>query len=47
MEMAGSMMKVKHLPNEYWAEAVSCATYIKNRCPTKSVKKYDSPKSMD
>ena len=38
MEMARSMMKAKHLSNKYWAEAVSCATYIMNRCPTKSVK---------
>ena len=38
MEMARSMMKAKHLPNEFWAEVVACAVYILNRCPTKSVK---------
>ena len=37
MEMARSMLKAKHLPNEYWAEAVHCAVYILNRCPTKAV----------
>eukprot|EP00253_Pinus_taeda_P008560 PITA_08560 len=37
MEMARSMLKEKHLPNDYWAEVVACATYILNRCPTKSV----------
>ena len=37
MEMARSMLKEKHLPNEYWAEAVACSTYIQNRCPTKAV----------
>eukprot|EP00253_Pinus_taeda_P033405 PITA_33405 len=37
MEMARSMLKAKHLPNDYWVEAVAYATYILNRCPTKSV----------
>ena len=37
MDMARSMMKAKHLPNEYWAEAVQCAAYVLNRCQTKSV----------
>jgi len=36
MEMARSMMKANHLQNDYWAEVVTCATYILNRCPTKS-----------
>eukprot|EP00253_Pinus_taeda_P033607 PITA_33607 len=35
--MARSMLKAKHLPNDYWAEAVNCAAYILNRCPTKAV----------
>ena len=38
MEMERSMMKAKHLPNEYWTEVVACAVYILNRSPTKSVK---------
>ncbi|KAH9310278.1 hypothetical protein KI387_044223 [Taxus chinensis] len=38
MEMARSMLKAKHLPNEYWAETVACVVYILNRCPTKIVK---------
>jgi len=37
MDMARSMLKAKHLPNDYWAEAVHCAVYILNRCPTKAV----------
>lgn len=37
MEMAMSMLKEKHLPNDYWAEAISCARYILNRCPIESV----------
>jgi len=31
------MLKAKHLPHEYWAEAVTCTVYILNRCPTKAV----------
>eukprot|EP00253_Pinus_taeda_P006913 PITA_06913 len=37
MDMARSMLKAKHLPNEYWAEAVNCAAYVLNKCPTKAV----------
>jgi len=37
MDMARSMLKAKHLPNDYWAEAVHCEAYILNRCPTKAV----------
>lgn len=36
-EMARSMLKAKHLPKPYWAEAIACAAYLLNRCPTKSV----------
>ena len=32
------MLVAKHLPNEYWVEAVAIDVYIMNRCPTKSVK---------
>ncbi|KAK2445998.1 myosin-16 [Trifolium repens] len=35
MNMVRSMLKGKHLPKELWGEAVSTATYILNRCPTK------------
>ena len=38
MEMACSMLAAKHLPNEYWGEAVATVVYLMNRCPTKSVK---------
>eukprot|EP00253_Pinus_taeda_P014195 PITA_14195 len=37
MDMVRSMLKAKHFPNDYWAEAVNCAVYILNRCPTKAV----------
>ena len=36
--MASKLMALKHLLNEYWAEAVAVAVYIMNRCSTKSVK---------
>jgi hypothetical protein len=35
--MARSLLKAKKLPKQYWAEAVSCAVYLLNRCPTKSL----------
>lgn len=38
MEMERSMLKEKHFPNDYWSEVVAFATYIMNRCPTKSVR---------
>ena len=37
LDMVRSMLKPKHLLHEYWAEAVTCAVYILNRCPTKAV----------
>ena len=37
MNMVRSMLKSKHLPKELWGEAVSTATYIMNRCPTKKL----------
>eukprot|EP00253_Pinus_taeda_P010795 PITA_10795 len=37
MDMARSMLKANHLPNDYWVEAVHCTIYILNRCPTKAV----------
>ena len=37
MDMVRSMLKAQHFPNEYWVEAVNCAAYILNRCPTKFV----------
>ena len=33
LDMVRSMLKIKELPKEYWAEAVQCAVYIQNRCP--------------
>ena len=35
--MVRSVLKEKHFPNEYQEEAVNCATYILNRCPTKAI----------
>lgn len=37
VEMARSMITNKNFPKVFWAEAVYCAVYILNRCPTKSV----------
>lgn len=37
LDMARSMVKAKHMPRTFWAEAVLCAVYLLNRCPTKSV----------
>ena len=36
--MARCMLKAKNMPKEFWAEAVSCAVYLSNKSPTKSVK---------
>ena len=38
LNMARSMLKSKNMPKEFWAEAVDCAVYLSNRCPTRSVK---------
>ena len=35
--MARSLLKAKKLPKQYWAEAISCAVYLLNRCPTRSL----------
>ena len=35
MDMARRMLAAKHLPNEYWGEAVTTIVYIMNRCPKK------------
>ena len=37
VESARSMLLDANLSKHYWAEAVSTATYLKNRCPTKAV----------
>ena len=37
MEMAKLMLHDKGLPKTFWAEAVSTAVYLLNRCPTKAV----------
>jgi hypothetical protein len=35
LDMARSLLKAKKLPKQYWAEAVSCAGYLLNRCLTR------------
>lgn len=35
VEMARSMMIGANLPTTYWADAVVCAAYLRNRCPSK------------
>ena len=37
MEMARCMVKNQFLPHAFWLEAVMCATYVLNRCPTKAL----------
>jgi hypothetical protein len=37
LDMARSLLKAKKLPKQYWAEVVSCAVYLLNRCPTRSL----------
>lgn len=37
VEMARSMLTEKNVPKVFWAEAVACAVYLLNRCPTKCV----------
>ena len=31
------MVKSQSLQNSFWLEAVMCATYVLNRCPTKAL----------
>ena len=38
MESARSMMAHAGLPERFWAEAVECAAYIRNRMPTTAIK---------
>ncbi|CAL5332754.1 unnamed protein product [Camellia sinensis] len=37
LDMARSMLKGKGLPKQFWVEAVSCAVYLLNICPTRSL----------
>ena len=38
MEMAHNIMEARHFSNEYWVGVVTSVVYIRNKCPTKSVK---------
>jgi hypothetical protein len=31
------MLKTKKMPKDFWPEAVDCAIYLPNRCPTKGM----------
>jgi hypothetical protein len=35
--MARSILKTKKMSKEFWTEAVDCAIYLSNRCPTKGL----------
>ena len=37
VEMARCMVKSHLLPNGFWLEAIMCAAYILNKCPTKAL----------
>nr|GEU39751.1 retrovirus-related Pol polyprotein from transposon TNT 1-94 [Tanacetum cinerariifolium] len=37
LNMVRSMLKTKKMPKEFWAEAVDCAVYLLNRCPSMSL----------
>lgn len=37
--MVHSMLKSKHMPKEFWAEAMACAVYLSNRSPIRSLQK--------
>ena len=39
LDMVRSMLKSKHMPKEFQAEAVACAVYLSNRSPTRSLQK--------
>jgi transposase InsO family protein len=37
LNMARSMLKTKRMLKAFWAEAIGCAVYLSNHCPTKSL----------
>ena len=46
MESARSMIDHAGLPDKYWAEAVECAAYIRNRLPTTALREKKTPFEM-
>ena len=38
INMMQSMLKIKNLPKEFWAETTACTVYILNHCPTTNLK---------
>jgi len=47
MDMARSMMKERHLSNEYWGDAVACSVFILNRSLSKSVMNHVPQEAWD
>lgn len=45
LNMVRSMLKCKKMPKEFWAEAVACAVYLCNHCPTKGLEKITPQKA--
>ena len=37
LNMTKSILKSKKMPKELWVEAIDCAVYLSNRCPTRNV----------
>ena len=46
MESARSMMAHANVPDKYWAEAVACAAYLRNRTPTAALQGSKTPLEM-
>ncbi|GJZ25653.1 retrovirus-related pol polyprotein from transposon TNT 1-94, partial [Tanacetum coccineum] len=47
LNMVRSMLESKKMPNEFWAEAVDCAVYLLNRCPSKSLDSKTSQEALN
>jgi hypothetical protein len=45
--MARSMLKEKHISNEYWGDEVLCFVFILNRSPTKNVRNHVPQEAWD
>ncbi len=43
MESARSMMSLVHVPNQFWAEAVATAAYLRNRSSTTALEEGKTP----
>jgi hypothetical protein len=47
MDMAQSMLKEKHLSNEYWGDAILFSIFILNRSPTKTMRNHVPQEAWD